>query len=108
MKAVSVVVVEILVPRLVQSHRDLSSRPLRVLAFQEPNPPQVSWISSWQLLSLPRPLTKSIALLPSEVGESKVAEEGWQEVVGSAKWRMPSSTKVLSKAGGLTSYICPA
>lgn len=97
---------KILVPRLVRSHRDLSSRPLRALAFQEAIPPEVSWISSWQLLSLPRPLTKSIVLLPFEVGEGKVAEEEWQEVVGSAKWGMPSdSTKVLSKAGAHTSYI---
>ena len=117
MKAVSVGVVKMLDPRLVQSLRDLSSHPLRALAFQEAIPPKVSWISSWQLLLLPRPLTKKIALLPSGVGESNVAEEERWEVVGSAEWRMPSdsmkvlskdSTKVLSKAGARTSYICPA
>ena len=100
-----------LVPRRVRGFHDLlSRRPLRALAFQEVIPPEVSWISSWQLLSLPQPLTKRIALLPSEVGEGKmVAEEGWQEVAGSARWRMTSySMRVHLKAGACALYIRPA
>ena len=76
-KVVSVVVVKMLVRRLVRSLRDLSSRPLRVLAFQEAIPPEVSWISSSQLRLLPLLPTKSIGLLPSEAGEGGMAEEGW-------------------------------
>ena len=94
-RAVPVVVGKTLVPRLVRSHHDLSTRPLRVLVFQEPIPPQVSWISSWQplsllqLLTLLLLLTKSIVLLLSGAGAGMLAEDGLQGVVGSVKWGMP-------------------
>lgn len=101
-KAVSVGVVEMLVPRLAQNLLDQLSRPLRVLAFQEVILREVSWTSSWQLQLPPLLPTKSTELLLSAVGEGGMAEEGKQEAAESAKRGMPSgSTKVSFKGGNL-------